>query len=448
MAGRLDEYAQEFQSNRGVIRRGITLVGGAVALVVILMLSSNIIEGVDASDIVLIQSPTGTLTWHTTPGWVWQGFGKVTRYKKRDIIQFQPAAEQGAADERLPIVFNDAGKGVVKGSINYELPMNAKQLTEMHSFYPDQQSLEDGLVRPALNKSVYLTGTMMTSYESYKEKRSMLIQLVEDQTQNGVYRTRTTTREIEEESVGPDGQPIRSKKPVTEVEVERTANGQSVRAENGQLARFGVRAFNFAIESIDYDATVQKQITAQQEITMAVQTSIANAKKAVQDAVTAEAQGRANIATTRAQAEVEKTKAVVVAEQARDVATLKALEAEAYKRERILRADADAEYRRRIMSADNALEQRLDAYKYAVDRMASAIQNHQGQWVPSVVIGGGQGAQQMNAVDMLMNMAVIGQARQLGLDLTPRVTGATNTDTTVTPAGRGASSAPLTRGTR
>ena len=100
-------------------------------------------------------------------------------------------------------MFNDAGKGVVKGSINYELPLNAKQLTEMHSFYPDQQSLEVGLVRPALNKSVYLTGTMMTSYESYKEKRSMLTQLVEDQTQNGVYRTRTTTREVEEETTWP-----------------------------------------------------------------------------------------------------------------------------------------------------------------------------------------------------------------------------------------------------
>jgi len=414
-------FGQDIPNARGLIRRGISLIGSVFALLVLLVASWNLIEGVDASEIVLIQSPTGTLTWHTTPGWVWQGFGKVTRYKKRDIIEFQPSTLQGTSDERLPIVFNDAGKGVVKGSINYELPLNAKQLTEMHSFYPDQQSLEIGLVRPALNKSVYLTGTMMTSYESYKEKRSMLTQLVEDQTQNGVYRTRTTTREVEEETIGPDGQPTRSKKQVTEVEIERNGTGLPVRAENGQLARFGIRAFNFAIESIDYDATVTKQITAQQEITMAVQTSIANAKKAIQDAVTAEAQGRANVATTRANAEVEKTKAVVVAEQARDVANLKAQEAEAYKRERILRADADAEYRRRIMSADNALEQRLDAYKYAVDRMASAIQNHDGPWVPSVVIGNGQGTQQMNAVDMLMNMAVIGQARQLGLDLSPGV---------------------------
>jgi len=194
----------------------------------------------------------------------------------------------------------------------------------------------------------------------------MLTQLVEDQTQNGVYRTRTVEREVEEETLGPDGQPAKSKKRVTEVEIEKSG-GQAVRAETGQLARFGVRAFNFAIESIDYDATVTDQIKQQQGITMAVQTSIANAKKAIQDAVTAEAQGRANVAATRAAQEIEKTKAVVAGEQARDVAVLKALEAEAYKRERILRADADAEYRRRIMSADNALEQRLEASMVSIE---------------------------------------------------------------------------------
>jgi hypothetical protein len=415
----IDRYEDSTSGAGKLIRRVLSVAGGLFALVVLLVLGGKIVENVDASEIVLIQSLGGSLNWHTQPGWIWQGFGKVTRYQKRGLIRFQPSSQDGTPDERLPMVFNDAGKGVVKGSINYELPTNPKQLTEMHSFYPDPESLEAGLVEPALNKSVYLTGTMMTSYESYKEKRSMLIQLVEDQTQNGVYRTRTVEREVEEETLGPDGQPAKTKKRVTEVEIERK-DGQPVRAETGQLARFGVRAFNFAIESIDYDATVTDQIKQQQGITMAVQTSIANAKKAIQDAVTAEAQGRANVAATRAAAEIEKTKAVVAAEQARDVAALRALEAEAYKRERILRADADAEYRRRIMSADNALEQRLEAYKYGVDRIATAIAQHQGAWVPSVMVGGQSGSGgQFSAVQSLIDMALVNQARQLGLELTP-----------------------------
>ena len=276
----------------------------------------------------------------------------------------------------------------------------------------------NGLVKPALNKSVFLTGTLMTSYESYKEKRSGLIQYVEDQTQNGVYQTRTVEKEVEEEIVGADGNPAVGKKRVTVVEIVES-NGQRLRNETGQLARFGVKAFNFSIEDLDYDPTVDKQITDQQGITMSVQTSIANAKKAIQDAVTAEAQGRANVAQTRAQAEIEKTKAVVEGERQRDVAQLAMKQAEYYKTERILRADADAEYRRRILAADNALEQRLDAYKYGVSAIADAIKNHNGSWVPNVMISGGdkQGNQQFSALQSLIDIALVNQAKALDLQL-------------------------------
>lgn len=418
----------------------ISSIGFTVfALVVLLIFGGKVFENVDASEIVLIQSIGGTMTWHTTPGWVWQGGGKVTRYQKRGIIRFQPAPDKDSADGRLPIVFNDGGKGIVKGSMNYELPMNAKQLTEMHSFYPDQDSLESGLVKPALNKAIYLTGPMMTSYESYKEKRSSLIQYVEDQAQNGVYRTRTVDREVDEEAIGSDGLPRTVKKKITVVEVQTDPAGLPMRNETGQLTRFGVKAFNFAIEDLSYDPTVTEQVKQQQQIAMAVQTSIGKAKQSLQDAVTAEATGRANIAQARAQQEISKTEAVVQGEKARDVAKLKSEEAGFYKTDLLLRADADSEYRRRIMSADNALAQRIDAYKYGVDKISSAIAQHQGSWVPSVVIGqqGGANGGQFNAVQSLIDIALVNQAKALGLDLGLTRTGPSVNQTSSRGAGPG-----------
>jgi hypothetical protein len=397
------------------------ILGASIfALIVIAVLGGSLFEGVNASEIVVVQHIDGTLSWYTQSGWAWQGFGKVTRYPKRGIITFQPPTEKDGPDGRLPIVFNDAGKASMKGSMNYELPTNEKQLVELHSFYSDRESLEAGLIKPALNKSVYLTGTLMTSYESYKEKRSMLIQYIEDQTQNGVYRTRTVDREVEEETIGTDGQPKTDKKRITEVEIERDRTNQQVRAETGQLSRFGVRAFNFAIEDLTYDTTVTEQIKQQQGITMAVQTSIAKAKQAIQDAVTAEATGRANVATTRAAEEVEKTKAVVQGEKMRDVAALKAQEAESYKKEQLLRAEADSEYRKKIIAADNALNQRLDAYKYAVDRISTAIEKHQGSWVPGVVVGGsanGAAGGGVSSVQALMDLLLVNQAKAAGVNL-------------------------------
>jgi hypothetical protein len=378
------------------------IIGGAFLLLFALFTGGSLVESVDANEIVLIQSVGGSLNWHTTPGFVWQGFGKVTKYGKRGTIAFQTKEKSySGSDERLPLVFNDGGKGWVQGSINYELPMDSKRLTELHQFYPDQASLEAGLIKPALNKSVYLTGTTMTSYESYKEKRAALIQYVEDQVQNGVFRTKSVTREIPEETIGPDGQPRTVQKPVTAVEIETNAQGQVQRAETGQLSRFGVRAFNFAIEDLGYDTTVTDQIKSQQVLAQAVQTSIAKAKQAIQDAVTAEAEGRANIAQERAKQEITKTQAVVQAEKERDVSKLAAERAGFYKTEQLLKADADSEYRRRIMSADNALGQRLEAYKAVNQMWAQAFANYKGSLVPQIVGGGDASSGKNGGLDFM-----------------------------------------------
>ena len=134
-----------------------------------------------------------------------QWFGDVVRYTQRGTIFFKNTEETG--DDRLPIVFNDAGKGFISGSINYELPNDESKLNEIHRRYPSQASLEESLVKPALNKSVYLTGTLMSSYESYKDRRSQLVQYVDDTVQNGVYQT--DSREV---TVTDDLDPTKTKR--------------------------------------------------------------------------------------------------------------------------------------------------------------------------------------------------------------------------------------------
>lgn len=392
--------------------RGIFIaVASVLTMITVGCLGGSVVEQVDASEVVMIQGIGGSINWYKTPGWAPQWFGKVYRYPKRGTINFQPGVD-GAPDKRLPIAFNDNGRALIKGSMGYELPLVDAELTAMHSAFPSQEALEMSLVKPALNKSVFLTGTLMTSYESYKEKRSMLIQYVEDQAQSGVYRTQTIERELEEETLNERGEPVIRKKKVPEVIIVQSDN-QPVRNEEGQMARFKIKAFGFAIEDIDYDATVDKQIEDQQAITMSVQTSMAKAKQAIQDAVTAEATGRANVATARAQEEIGKTQAVVQGEKSRDVAALKVQEAESYKKEQILRAEADSGYKRAIMSADGALQQRLDAYKYAVDKISAAIAQH--RLTPDTVIGATGDGKSMNALEAVMTLILRDQVKAVGL---------------------------------
>jgi len=400
-----------------IIRFSI-LAASAFAFIILITLGGKIFENVDASEILLVQSIGGNLNWHTQPGWVWQGFGKVTSYRKAGQIRF---TKESDTDNRIKIQFNDAGTGLIRGSINYELPLDSVKMTEIHSFYPTQESLETSLLKPALNKSIYLTGPLMSSRESYAERRTQMIQYVEDQTQNGVYLTSTIVMEVPDESqperLDTTGKPLPlPTKRVAVVNIQ-TTNGVPSRAETGQLQRFNIRAFNFAIEDLDYEDTVDKQIAQQQEITMAVQTSIAQAKQAQQDAITAGAKGAANIAQTRAEQEVEKTKAVVQAEKEREVARLAAERAGYYKTEQILRADADSEYKRRIIMADGALSQKLATYEKVQALWANAFQNYKGALVPGVVMG--QGAQG-NAANVFMDLLTAKTARDLAVDLAPR----------------------------
>ena len=87
--------------------------------VTVLVAGKNLAENVNADEIMVIQSPiSGELTWHTTPGIKWQGLGKVTKYPKRSIYEFQSKVR-----------FNDGGHAQMHGSIQYEMPTDPTNLT-------------------------------------------------------------------------------------------------------------------------------------------------------------------------------------------------------------------------------------------------------------------------------------------------------------------------------
>jgi hypothetical protein len=166
----------------------------AISVVVVFamaLMAGNIFESVDADELAVFQSPGGSMSVVITPGITLQNFAKVSIYKRRGTIHFSRSETPGEPDRRLPVVFNDAGKGMIAGSISYELPLDPNKMLEVHRRWPTQEALESSLIKPALNKSIYMTGPLMSSYESYKDRRPQLIQYVEDQVQNGVYQTST-----------------------------------------------------------------------------------------------------------------------------------------------------------------------------------------------------------------------------------------------------------------
>ncbi len=373
---------------------------GLVILLAIFITSFQLFENVDADKILVVQNPiSGSLTWFTDPGIKWQGMGKLTQYPKRSQYPFT-----------ISMRFNDGGHGVLKGSIQYEMPLADARLTALHTRFGSAEAIQRQLIETVVNKSVYMTGPLMSSKESYAEKRNYLISYVEDQITHGVYRTTQRDIRINDPLTG-------AEKTQTVVEIV-LKDGQPARQEEPVLEEFGIKTFNFSIDELKYEDAVEQQIQGQQKITMQVQTAIADAKKAEQEAITAEKNGQAKVVLAKYEKEVEKIRAVTEAQQKLEVATLMAKSAEQYKRQQILEGEGDSAKKKLIMDADGALEKKLNALIEINGRYATAISSYQGNWVPYYVSGSASsGKGTGNGAFELVDLLTAKTAKELAIDL-------------------------------
>lgn len=403
----------------------IVLAVGAVFTVIFgISMISNMSETVGADEIVVMQNPLdGKLNVWATPGWRYQNFGKLTRYKKSAQYWFSSDKTEGHEDDQsIKVRFNDGGHAQVSGSLRFDLPLDEENIKRLHTKYGSMDAIERALIRTVVNKSVFMTGPLMSSKESYAEKRSAFIQYAEDQTSHGVYQTTTSDVEVTDPLSG-------AKKTVTVVKLVPSSDGKGfARQEASALEEFGVRVYNFSINDIKYSEDVEKQIQQQQQAIANVQTAMAQAKKAEQDAITIAKQGEANAAkakwaqeTEKAQAvtkaEQEKEVAVKAAEQERDVAKLDKESAEFTKQKEILLGEGEAAHKKLVMAADGALTQKLNAWvevnKFYAEKFG------QQSLVPEIQIGGGAGpgSTGQTAANNLIDLLQVKTARDLQLDL-------------------------------
>jgi regulator of protease activity HflC (stomatin/prohibitin superfamily) len=345
------------------------------------------------------------LTFATEAGPWGQWFGTVETFQRREQLWFQAIKDR---DESFRIRFNDNGHGSISGSLAWEMPVDQKCLMRIFQQYRTQEAVEQQLVRPVTQKAIYMTGPLMSSTESAAERRNELLQLIEDQIENGIYLTRTT--QLEEED------PITKEKRRRNVaEIVKDKDGNVVRAAESPIKDFCIKTFNLTINEVRYDKEVEQQIQQQQQAIMAVRIAMANAQRAEQDARTVAEQGKADAARAKWEQEKENATIVAKAEGEKKQATLRAEAAKFYKEEQLLKAEADAGYRAKIMAADNALEKRLEAYVETQKIWAAAVANYKGNWVPAISSsGGGSGAG--SGMQTLVDMLSLKTARELGID--------------------------------
>lgn len=397
----------------------------AAAALFVVLLTPLLVENLGASDIMVIQSVTGTLTVYADPGPKAQMFGTVTKYPRQRQYSFCSQVTQStkttpvvsvqcedATTDAKRLRFNDGGHANLNGSVNWEMPLDEKSVIEIHKKFGSADGVEQRAVGKMIDAAVYLAGPLMSSTESSGERRSELVQVINDQAENGVYVTRPRTDTIKDPING-------NEKSVIVTEIVRDDKGMPKRQQGSILVDFNIKLLPLSISELKYDDVVEAQIAERQKATTQVQIAQANSRRAEQDALTVEAQGKATAAKAKWEQETIKAKEVTLAQQKLEVATLAAKEAEQFKREQILRGEGEGERKRLVMAADGALDPKLKAWVQVNEAYAKAIAEYQGNWVPTTVMGASTGSTG-NGASALIDMLSAKTARELSLDVSIR----------------------------
>lgn len=392
--------------------RFYAFVTAAIVTVLAMIAIPKLVEDVKSGEVVVIQSITGELRVISDPGPAWQGFGTVTRYPRRNEFVF--GTKESPA---LSVRFYDGGTAELSGSISWMMPADPKSIIDIHRDFRSAEAFELQAIRRSMESASTFSGPTMTSFESAAGRRNELLQILNDQTANGVYKTyarKTMAKDI-----------AGIEKEVTVLEIVKDDKGQPVRAQQSYVKEYNVQLLPMTISGIGYEKRVEEQIVQQQNATNAAVVAKANAAKAEQDAITIEAQGRAKATETKWQQEQINAKTIAEADAKVKIAEAAAKEAALFKQSEILRGEGEAARKRLVMEADGQLDKKLEAL-VAINRLyADAIAKAQpGAWSPGVVMGGTAGSGGNNAMN-LIDLMTAKTAREMGVDLGVRAGAAT-----------------------
>lgn len=361
---------------------------------------------------------TGRLSAIIKEGWYLK-LGYITEFDVSDIIWFSADLDEGeAVDQTIQVRFNDGAQAKISGSVRFVLPRDPEKLIKLKKELKNFDNIKKQLVLQVVNEAIYLSASLMSSKESYTNKRNLFSDYAQDQALNGIYRT--TTRDV----VTTD--PLSGEKITrTEIEIVRDENGMIMRRQS-VLKDYGIELKNFVIKRIIYPENILAQLDEQQKAIMDVQKAKAMAQKAEQEAITAEKEGLAKIAIAKAEQEAIKVKEVVEAQKEKEVAELKAhkelevakldkMAAAEYNEAKRLRSEADAKAAELMIKADGALRMKLETYERVMAKWAEAYQAVRP--TPDIVIGQDKNGDTGNAAQQFMNYMNIKAMKDLQLDM-------------------------------
>jgi hypothetical protein len=381
----------------------------------------------DAGYTTVLQLPTGTMKTHFEPGWYLKWFGNTTIYKKQIVMDADnDKAASGATIDQpgISVRYSDGGTGTIYGKMRYSLPEQREDMLKVHAAFRSNNGVAYKLLKSVTEEAVNQTAALMKSEEGFDSKRSVFTQWAKAQIKMGLFKTEAQWISETDEVTGK----VVSK----QIAVVKMEKGIPQHYES-ELQEYGINLVGFQLNNPTFEKKTLDQIAEKRAATMAIITAKANAEKAKQDAITAEAQGKANVMTARYEKEVEKERAVTDAEKVAQVAVIKAKqrvdvakaakdEAEQFKLKageiklaNILEGEGQAEKNRLIIESDGALDKKIAAIVKINAAYADAMS--QQKWVPEIQMGSNGVSGDSSAATDMINLLTLQAAKAVNVDM-------------------------------
>lgn len=361
---------------------------GVLALALVVMMGS-IIETNKAGFFQIKQAAiTGNMTIRFEPGTYFQNFGSITTYRNVATVGIGNQRGEGSADiPAVDVIFNDGSKAVISGLVRIKLPNTIEGGLNLKEEYSQgyEHFIRSGVV-PVVNNAIKLSANLRSAQDAYTTL-ALFQQAVDDQLRNGIYVTKSD-KVLVERSTG-DVEEMR----VTVLVYDE--NGVPLRTPN-RLAQLGCEVLECVIDIPQFDAKVEEMISLRKDEAMKTELAKQSAIRAKQDALTAEEQGKANVAKAKYEQEVVKVSAVTVAQKEFEVAALQAKREEENKKATIFKGQAEAEANRLKVAAGLSPQERAEwDYKIKVGVAAELAKVK----VPSIMVSGGDGKSGVSPMD-------------------------------------------------
>lgn len=397
----------------------VFLLGGAV-LALILLISFNPFSYNPAGSRTCVTQASGNQFVQFQTGVFWSGFfAKETEWSNQISVSYvADEADYDLTDNtveigKINIRFNDATTAKVSGITQYVLPSGEKEMLEIHNTHRTPESLVKRRLAPYTQECLQSSAQLLSSEAHYSGGRAQMVQDYLDQLKNGAFllkvQENNTYDSIE-----------KANKKVYTVVTQLDKSGAPKR-KFSSIKEYEISVGDAQITDVDYQEQVDNMLAKKIEASTKASVSKQELMTAQQQALTIEAQGKAQLVKIEYEQKQAQTKAVVAAQTQVELAKQDlekqgiALQGARKEAEKIkVLADADAYEKQRAIQADGALDRKLEAYITVSKAYAEALKSS--NWMPTYMMGGSSmnAANNVNTMVELFNAKIV---RDLNVDM-------------------------------